>query len=185
MSKPLVIAGKRKDGRKPQEYRAPSCAVGVTENAQGSSYVESLSTKVTCSVYGPKQTVDDPAEACDVKVNFTVATFAEAAYKRRHAQQPTSEDRNKAASLEEAFGYAVLCEKYPKSRIELNFLVLQRGVDDYAASVLAASLALMDAGIEMHDIVTAATASFTANGETLLDPTSRETRRAVATLTTT
>jgi ribonuclease PH len=51
----------------------------------------------------------------------------------------------------------VILQKYPKASIELCILVLQSDGGEWPACVLASSLAIADAGIEMFGLVLAAT----------------------------
>lgn len=52
---------------------------------------------------------------------------------------------------------AVHLDKYPKSEIYIHILVLEDDGGILAGAVNAASLALADAGIELFDLVSAAT----------------------------
>ncbi|XP_020604974.1 exosome complex component MTR3-like [Orbicella faveolata] len=47
--------GLRKDGRKVDELRPIFLRSGVVSQARGSAYIEMQKTKVTCAVYGPRE----------------------------------------------------------------------------------------------------------------------------------
>eukprot|EP00754_Rhynchopus_humris_P048357 Rhum_TRINITY_DN7708_c0_g2::Rhum_TRINITY_DN7708_c0_g2_i1::g.24336::m.24336/K11600/RRP41, EXOSC4, SKI6; exosome complex component RRP41 len=178
----------RPDGRQPMEVRQRLCKVGVSEAGQGSSYVETSGCRVVCTVFGPKQQPigGEFDEECKVRVNLTIASFAED--KRRNnrlERNPTAADRHAAAAIETAFQRAILAEKYPKSLLEINFLVLETDSSMYTSCVHAASLALAQAGMEVRDMVLAASAALTSSGELILDPTSDEIDTAAATFSVT
>ena len=73
----------------------------------------------------------------------------------------------------EALSAAVRLERYPKSLIELHVVVLEDDGGVLAAAVSAGSLALADAGIEMVDLVAAATVRV-GGGNVAVDPTRAE-----------
>jgi exosome complex component MTR3 len=66
------------------------------------------------------------------------------------------EDRKLSLALQQALAAAILLDRYPKSVIDVNVLVLQDSGSALAAAVTAASVALAAAGIAMRDIVTCA-----------------------------
>lgn len=66
--------------------------------------------------------------------------------------------------LRQALSAAIKTELYPKSQIDIFIEVLQADGGNYCASVNAATLALIDAGICLKEYVCACTASL-ANGD--------------------
>eukprot|EP01064_Diplonema_japonicum_P030291 TRINITY_DN5129_c0_g1_i1.p1 TRINITY_DN5129_c0_g1~~TRINITY_DN5129_c0_g1_i1.p1 ORF type:complete len:241 (+),score=27.33 TRINITY_DN5129_c0_g1_i1:27-725(+) len=179
---------KREDNRLPEETYAPCCRVGILGNAQGSAYVEYNGCKIVCSVFGPKQIVGDFEERASVKVSYNVASFAEEERRdKRQERNPSTGDRHTSSALSETLNGAVLKDKYPKSLIEINFLVLERTLSgsEYPLAVMAASLALTDAGIELHELPIAASVCLSPGGELLVTPTPSEIRSSSAVITVT
>lgn len=66
--------------------------------------------------------------------------------------------------LRQALSAAIKLELYPKSQIDIFIEVLQADGGNYCASINAATLALIDAGIALKEYCTACTASL-ANGD--------------------
>jgi ribonuclease PH len=58
-----------------------------------------------------------------------------------------------AKAVEAALLPAVVLESYPKAVISVHVNILQSSAHDTAAAISAASLALVDASVEMRDIV--------------------------------
>merc|ERR1719229_864863 len=61
--------------------------------------------------------------------------------------------------LQQTFDAAIMTSLYPRSQIDIFVEVLQSDGGNYCASVNAATLALIDAGIPMRDYVCACSAS--------------------------
>lgn len=59
-------------------------------------------------------------------------------------------------AVSDAFSCVVLLKRYPKAVIEVHVTVMEAGGSELAVVMMAASLALCDAGIEMTGIVSAA-----------------------------
>merc|ERR1719277_1804865 len=62
--------------------------------------------------------------------------------------------------LKQTFDAAIMTHLYPRSQIDIYVEVLQSDGGNYCASVNAATLAVIDAGIPMKDYVCACSASF-------------------------
>jgi len=132
-------------------------------------------------VYGPRQShrsagySDRGALDCDVK-------FANFATRRRTEAGQSAEEREASASLARALTGAVRLEAYPKASIDVGVTVLESGGDDLALAVAAASLALVDAGVEVLDTV-AACSVCRVGPALLLNPSADEERLAEGTVT--
>jgi ribonuclease PH len=61
-------------------------------------------------------------------------------------------DRSLSLSVEQALRPALLLDRFPKSAIAVFVVVLQAGGGEHSASVIAAALALADAGIDLLDL---------------------------------
>lgn len=98
-------------------------------------------------------------------------------------------ERQISQQILDAIESSVLLDRYPKAVISINVVMLQSSGGELAAAITAVSLALVDAGIEVRDIVTACSVLRTWNtpnneegkGEQsslLLDPSQDELKRA-------
>ncbi|GFO20692.1 exosome complex component rrp41-like [Plakobranchus ocellatus] len=157
----LSDQGFRIDGRKPNELRRIRFKKGVFRQADGSAYLEQGNTKVLAAVYGPHEIRGSRSKALHDKLlincQYSMATFSTQDRKRRprgdrKAQEMTSH-------LKQTFDAVVLTELYPKVQLDIFVEVLQSDGGNYCASVNAATLALMDAGIPMKDYVIACSGS--------------------------
>ena len=117
-------------------------------------------------------------ESSGVKVNcqFSMAVFSTSERKRRPRGDRKSQEIS--AHLRQTFEAAIKTELYPRSQIDIyieaskcnwgevgsiisvSLQVLQSDGGNYCASVNAATLALIDAGIPLKDYVTACTAGY-------------------------
>lgn len=113
------------------------------------------------------------SEVGRIQCDFKLATFATA--ERRKATR--QEDQEYSDFLREALEVSVCLDKYPKSVIEVNVLVLEDDGAALSAAICCSSLALADAGVEMYDLVSSCSAvEITDNHHIVLDPTATEER---------
>ncbi|RHY43398.1 hypothetical protein DYB30_006445 [Aphanomyces astaci] len=152
----------RADGRSGDEFRGCFMRCGVLSHAAGSAYVEFGQTRVVCAVYGPRaetnprQTKGQPI-TCEIKLPSTMATFeSEFGNLMRQALEP-----------------AILVNKFPKCQVSIHAVVLEGHGSELSAAITCASLALVDAGVEMIDMVAACSAG-EWDGNIVLDPTADE-----------
>jgi exosome complex component RRP41 len=82
-----------------------------------------------------------------------MATFSTGERKRRPRGDRKSQEMT--MHLKQTFDAAILTNLYPRSQIDIFVEVLQSDGGNYCASVNAATLALIDAGIPMKDFVCA------------------------------
>uniref|UniRef100_H9G8D2 Putative exosome complex component RRP41 n=1 Tax=Anolis carolinensis TaxID=28377 RepID=H9G8D2_ANOCA len=93
-----------------------------------------------------------------VNCQFSLATFSTGERKRRpHGDRQTSE---MSLHLKQTFEAAILTQLYPRSQIDIYVQILQADGGNYCASVNAATLAVIDAGIPLRDYVCASSAGF-------------------------
>lgn len=166
----LSDQGFRIDGRKSNELRRIQCRLGVFSQADGSAYLEQGNTKVLAAVYGPHEIRGSKSKALHDKVlvncQYSMATFSTGERKRR----PRGDRKSKEMTmhLQQTFDAAILTSLYPRSQIDIFVEVLQSDGGNYCASVNAATLALIDAGIPLRDYVCACSASF-VNDKPIVD----------------
>eukprot|EP00920_Eleutheroschizon_duboscqi_P040672 GHVT01097207.1.p1 GENE.GHVT01097207.1~~GHVT01097207.1.p1 ORF type:complete len:380 (+),score=47.62 GHVT01097207.1:301-1440(+) len=165
----LRIGKPRHDGRRLQEMRNIYMRVGPVPGASGSSYITLGNTKLTCIVEGPR-----PAGASaqpnrgSVSLDLRVASCALKDLRTGTPLTSTSDGVNTigVVRVAEQRSYwerlllgavynLVRLEAYPKSQIDLIINVLEDDGGVLTAALTAASLALVDAGVEVNDIAAA------------------------------
>lgn len=145
----------RLDGRKPQELRRIQCNLGVFNQADGSAYLEQGNTKVLATVYGPHECRMKSKALHDkafINCQYSMATFSTGDRKRRPRGDKKSQEITE--NLVETFEAVILTNLYPLSQIDIYVEVLQADGSNFSVCVNAASLALIDAGIAVKDMVT-------------------------------
>ncbi|KAL6107200.1 exosc6 [Pungitius sinensis] len=151
----LPLKGPREDGRQRDQVdvRPVFVRCGLVSQAKGSAYIEAGSTKLMCCVYGPREIErkDETDMTCGRLV--TDMRFAPFSCLERGAWIQGSQEKDLSLMLQESLQPAVCLNKYPRSQIEVNVMVLESSGSVLAHAVTCASLALADAGIEMYDLI--------------------------------
>lgn len=146
----------RADGRALAALRAVYMKPGVVSRAVGSAYFEANNTKIICSVYGPRPSQrrmefsDEGTIQCDVKF----APFSRAGSRPTDGQ--SVEEKELSLSVLRAIEASIMKDKFPKSVLDVYVVVIAACGSVTAACINCAALALVDAGIELFDIVAAA-----------------------------
>ncbi|KAL0272791.1 UNVERIFIED_CONTAM: hypothetical protein PYX00_005633 [Menopon gallinae] len=154
----------RLDGRRADELRQIRCKLGVFSQSDGSAYIEQGNTKVLVAVYGPHQARGRSKPQLDgavINCQYSMAVFSTGERKKRPRGDRKSTEMS--MHLRQALSAAIKTELYPRSQIDIFVEVLQADGGNYSASVNAATLALIDAGIPLKEYVISCTASL-ANG---------------------
>ena len=133
--------------------------------ASGSSYVEIGNTKLLVSVYGPREIArkeEYDFKISNLNVEFRFASFSCFMQRRAFLNQRDQglDEKNYSTIIEEGLKPSILLHKYPKSQIDLYILCLQNDIDSkniISASMIASSLALSNASIELYDLVSSYT----------------------------
>jgi len=158
----LSEEGFRVDGRKPREMRKLDCSLGVFSQADGSAYVKQGNTVVLAAVYGPHEVRGGRTKALHdravVNCQFSAATFSTPERKRRPRGDAKSIEMT--LHMEQTFETAILTQLYPRCQIDIYVEVLQADGGLLAATINAATMALVDAGIGLSDYVCACSAGF-------------------------
>ncbi|HEV2449133.1 MAG TPA: exosome complex exonuclease Rrp41 [Thermoplasmata archaeon] len=154
---PVLIGpdGRRIDGRKVDELRPMRIVAGALKRADGSAFVEWGANKVMAAVYGPREVHPRHLQVNDkaiVQCKYNMAAFSVDERKR-----PGLDRRSQEISkvIAEAFESVVFAEEYPRTSIDVYIEVLQANAGTRCAGLVAASVALADAGIPMVDLVPA------------------------------
>ncbi|TRM74771.1 exosome complex exonuclease Rrp41 [Sulfolobus sp. E1] len=170
IQKPRLILddGKRLDGRKADELRNIRIELGVLKNADGSAIFEMGNTKVIAAVYGPKEMHPRHLSLPDravLRVRYHMAPFS-----TDDRKNPVMSRREIELSkvIREALESAVLVDLFPRTVIDVFTEVLQADAGSRLVSLMAASMALADAGIPMKDLI-AGVAVGKADGVIVLD----------------
>ncbi|CAM9432677.1 unnamed protein product [Scytosiphon promiscuus] len=161
----------RRDGRKANQIRPLAAEQGILNRADGSARFVQGNTSVLAAVYGPapaKSVRMERAEGATLDVNF-----------KPESGISTPADAEREALLRRSLEEVVLRSRYPRAVVSV---IIQVIVDDGAvlsAALNAATMALLNAGVEMTGIalsvtccITSAPASKTSPGNrsVLLDP---------------
>jgi exosome complex component RRP41 len=152
----LIIDGKRVDGRNPEDIRNVRIEAGVIPEADGSAYIEWGGNKVLCGVYGPCECIPrhgaSPYHAL-VKCRYMMSPFAS---KEEHGRSgPSRRSTELSKVIREVFENLVITERFPNTQIEVYIDVLQAQGGTRTASITAATVALVNAGIPMKDMTSA------------------------------
>ena len=155
----LIVDGKRIDGRKPDEMRKIRIEAGIIPEADGSSFIEWGGNKIVCGVYGPRECIPrhgaNPYKAT-VKCRYMMSPFAS---REEHGRSGPSRRSNELSKvIREVFENLVIAERFPNTQIDIYIDVLQAEGGTRTASVTAAAVALVNAGIPMKDMVSAVAA---------------------------
>ncbi|NWR40642.1 EXOS4 protein, partial [Tachuris rubrigastra] len=155
-------AGFRADGRRPDELRKVRARLGVLARADGSAYLEQGNTKVLAAVYGPHEVrgsrAKAPPDRALLSCRCSSAPFAGGGERRRRPPPGDRRSVERALLLRGVLEGAVLTHLYPRSQIDVHVQVLQADGGELGASVSAAGLALLDAGVPMRGSVVAGSA---------------------------
>ncbi|XP_065181482.1 exosome complex component MTR3-like [Sycon ciliatum] len=162
----------RHDGRALDAVRPMFLQCGTVAQASGSAYLELGSTKLLCSVHGPRDTVRRRDFQLTGQVNAEVK-FTPSASRRRRGHQSDGEENDMSRALTKAMEAAVILERFPKAKVDIHVMVVEDGGGVLAAAMTAASLALADASIDMIDMVAAVSVGFDAH-VCIVDPRKEE-----------
>ncbi|MCD6113812.1 MAG: exosome complex exonuclease Rrp41 [Thermoprotei archaeon] len=160
--------GLRVDGRKPDELRPVVMEVGVLKNADGSAYVQQGNTKVIAAVYGPREIHPKHLTLPDRAILRTRYHMVPYSTDERKSPAPTRREIELSKVIREALESVIFVELYPRTTIDVFIEVIQADAGTRTAGIMAASLALADAGIPMRDLV-AAVAVGKVDGQLVLD----------------
>lgn len=171
----LALSNLRNDGRRPEEIRRMRVQLGPVatttsgEAVGGSALVEMGLTVALATVRGPVACLrrsDELPDRAVVDVSVKAAPFAPSSGDRR-LTNPNTDRRlvEMAHLLKRALEATILLQLYPKSRIQIQIVILADDGGRLCAAINAASAALMDAGIPVKDVLCACSAGY-AGGTT-------------------
>jgi exosome complex component RRP41 len=160
--------GRRIDGRRWDELRPIQIVAGPLRQADGSAFVEWGANKVMAAVYGPREV--HPRHLQENHRAIVQCRYNMAAFSVDERKRPGLDRRSQEISkvIAEAFDSVVFAEEFPRTSIDVYIEVLQANAGTRCAGVVAASVALADAGIPMVDLLPAVAVGKVA-GEIVLD----------------
>jgi exosome complex component RRP41 len=148
----------RYDGREPDELRPIKIESGVLPNADGSAYIEMGRNKIVVGVFGPREMhpkrLAKPNMAT-LRCRYHMAPFS---VDPRRSPAPSRRDNEISMVMRHALEPAVFLERYPRYAIDVYAEVLQADGGTRTACINAATVALVDAGIPMRDLVSSCAA---------------------------
>ena len=158
----------RYDGRKANELRPITIESGVLPNADGSAYIEMGRNKILVGVFGPREMHPRrfaKANEATLRCRYHMSPFS---VDPRRSPAPSRRDTEIGMVMSWALQPAVFLEKYPRSVIDVYAEVLEADGGTRTACINAATVALVDAGIPMRDLVSSCAAGI-MDGQVVLD----------------
>ena len=155
--------GIRCDGRKIDQIRNVSIKVGVLKNADGSAYIEFGKNKILAGVFGPRDV--HPKHMADQDSGILRCRYHMSPFSVTERKNPAPSRREIEISkvIKEALQPAVILKDFPRTVVDVFIEILQADGGSRCAALDAASVALVDAGIPMRDIVSACAAGKVAD----------------------
>ncbi|KAL1132265.1 hypothetical protein AAG570_010222 [Ranatra chinensis] len=178
--------GLRVDGRRTKELRKVHCKLGIYGHADGSAFLQQGNTKVIATVYGPhepRQVFKSrvPHDSALVVCDYSLSAFSSGDRRKRlHSDRKTTD---LTINLQKALTSAIKTELYPRTQIDIIVQVLEADGGNFATSINAATLALVNSGIAMKEYVVCCTASLGNGNVPMLDITHLEETLGGSTLT--
>lgn len=127
---------------------------GIAMHATGSAYMEVGELKLHATIHGPQQARGEFSDKAEIEVNVQIQKFAGI---------DNHEDVSQALSdyIRSSITPAIVLKEYPKSRIVVSLSIINgaNSAAQTAAAVNAVTMALVNAGIALHDMVTAVAVS--------------------------
>ncbi|KZC09351.1 PREDICTED: exosome complex component MTR3-like [Dufourea novaeangliae] len=163
---------KRSDKRTNNEMRKIFLKTGVISQAKGSAYIEMGNTKVVCSVFDPRE-VPNKNGYCVQGEIYCEFKFAPFSCEKRKIHQQSAEEKECSLILQRSLEPAVCLHEFPNFQVDVYAVVLDNVGSSLAAAIIAASVALANAGVPMFGLVTASTIGIYDN-HFLVDPTDTE-----------
>ena len=144
---------KRFDGRKVNELRSIRIESSVLPNADGSAYIEMGKNKIVVGVFGPREMHPKrfaKPNMATLRCRYHMAPFST---DPRRSPAPSRRDNEISMVIRYALEPAIFLERYPRSVIDVYAEILEADGGTRTACINAATVALIDAGIPMRDMV--------------------------------
>lgn len=161
------------DSRFPEQMRALTVRPDVITQAKGSCYLELGNTKLTCAIYGPRGSGKIGKTYLDQGNVFCEIDLLPFCSPKRRPYQRELEEQELSRHLQEALETVVRRETFPNAVVDVYVNVIEDDGGVLAASIIAASIALSLANIQVLDTLTACTTVSTSTCP-LIDPSRLE-----------
>ena len=169
----------RIDGRRPHEVRPITCkSSNIVLGADGSASVSMGLTKAIAYVYGPRpisKRLQKQDSAGVVQVEYRTATFG--AIDRRRRSKGDRQSIERGLWIQKIFQEAIMIEQFPRSQVDIFVEILQSDGSPVSAAINAVTLALVNAGIPVKDLVTSCTLGLMDAKNVLVDLNHSETEK--------
>jgi exosome complex component RRP41 len=155
--------GTRSDGRGIDDLRPIKITVGVIKNADGSAFIEFGKNKIIVAVYGPREVHPKHMalpDRCVLRCRYHMSPFST---DTRKNPAPSRREVEISKVIRESLEPSLILSDYPRAVIDVFVEVLQADGGSRCAGIIAASVALADAGINMRDLVSACAAGRLGN----------------------
>ena len=171
--------GIRCDGRRIDQIRNVSIKVGILKNADGSAYIEFGKNKILAGIFGPRDV--HPKHMADQDTGILRCRYHMSPFSVTERKNPAPSRREIEISkvIKEALKPAVILKDFPRTVVDVFIEVLQADGGSRCAALDAASVALVDAGIPMKDMVSACAAGKVAD-KIILDVNDEEDKEGQA-----
>lgn len=150
---------KRKDGRKFDELRPMEAQVGIIPRADGSAQFKIGNTVALAAAYGPRELhpkfLQDPAKGI-LRVHYNMMPFSG----KGNRVRPGGSRRSKEICMvmKNALLPVLDLSDYPNSVVDVFVELPQTDAGTRCAAIVAAAMALADAGLQMKDLPAAVAA---------------------------
>mmetsp|Transcript_43485 Transcript_43485/g.106388 ORF Transcript_43485/g.106388 Transcript_43485/m.106388 type:complete len:248 (+) Transcript_43485:160-903(+) len=163
------LCGLRVDGRRPNELRKINGKLSVLTQPDGSAIFEQGNTKVLAAIFGPRECTLKSKELHDrahVTVEVSLVPFATGERKKRG--RGDRQVLELQSMIKETVCSLIFTNQFPRSQIDIVVEVLQSDGSLRSATINAVTLALIDAGLPMHDFLCACTVGY-VDGYAIVD----------------
>ena len=147
--------GLRRDGRREKELRQIKCELGIS-SCDGSAYYSQGNTQVMAYIHGPVEAnkwSDSKYDEAVIKCQFNQTNYSQFIHRTHHIYQRKAKQHSKM--IIDTFSDIILADLYPRSVIFITITVLQDDGALLSCCLNATTLALIDAGIAMKDMLIA------------------------------
>lgn len=156
--------GLRIDGRRPKEIRKLEAQIDVLSSADGSAIYRMGNTKVLAAVFGPREVKrrgEMREDRAIVHCEYSMAAFSTGERRKRGKQDRRSQEISLV--IRNTLEQCIAVELLPRSQIDVHLQVLQADGGTRCCAINAALLALCDAGIPLHNMISACAAGYLDN----------------------
>ncbi|OQV18006.1 putative exosome complex component RRP41 [Hypsibius exemplaris] len=174
------LTGLRRDGRREDEIRDIKCHFGVAKDADGSVLFEQGNTKILATVFGPSDAGENDDDDGDLDLledpsglecEFKLSAFSQQDRRTGQGDDPRADEYSEY--MEMCYKVVMFPHKNENSVVKVTCQVLQADGSHLAAALTAGTLALIDAGIQIKDLIVGCTTTI-IDGKALVDISSHE-----------